>query len=248
MKTNMRISEVQEIYCAILTNSMCIKIAEGSAPVLGTTLDLVGSFMNHSCDPNAFVFFEGSQMRVRTLRPLRAGEEITQTYVDLSGSVFSRQVATQKDYFFKCACERCKNEMKELHEQATDAVNWIQKLDNAQQRLLELSNNAVNHHNQHGKHMELGNLEADAEKIIREPFPTGDWPDGIPPLASVHGVFARICKDNNDVAGALRYSLKASLALRKRMGELWVHSLFDTVQIISSLAYVPEQHAIFKGD
>lgn len=144
--------------------------------------------------------------------------------------------------------ERCKNEMKELHEQATDAVNWIQKLDNAQQRLLELSNNAVNHHNQHGKHMELGNLEADAEKIIREPFPTGDWPDGIPPLASVHGVFARICKDNNDVAGALRYSLKASLALRKRMGELWVHSLFDTVQIISSLAYVPEQHAIFKGD
>jgi SET and MYND domain-containing protein len=84
---------------------MCIKIAEGSAPVLGTTLDLVGSFMNHSCDPNAFVFFEGSQMRVRTLRPLRAGEEITQTYVDLSGSVFSRQVTTQKDYFFKCACK-----------------------------------------------------------------------------------------------------------------------------------------------
>lgn len=84
---------------------MCIKSAEGSAPVLGTTLDLFGSFINHSCDPNAFVFFEGNQMHVRSLRPLRAGEEITQTYVDMSAAVFYRQVITEKDYFFKCACK-----------------------------------------------------------------------------------------------------------------------------------------------
>lgn len=84
---------------------MSIKSAEGSAPVLGTTLDLVGSFMNHSCNPTALVFFEGRQMRVRSLLPLRAGEEITQTYVDPSGSVFVRQAITEKDYFFKCVCK-----------------------------------------------------------------------------------------------------------------------------------------------
>lgn len=44
-------------------------------------------------------------MQVRTLRPLRAGDEITETYVDLSGSGFFRQVTTEKDYFFQCICK-----------------------------------------------------------------------------------------------------------------------------------------------
>lgn len=84
---------------------MCIKMADGSAPVLGTTLDLAASFMNHSCNPGAFVFFEGRQMRVRALRSRRAGEEITQAYVDLSGSVFCRQATTEAEYFFQCHCK-----------------------------------------------------------------------------------------------------------------------------------------------
>lgn len=138
--------------------------------------------------------------------------------------------------------------MKELKEKAPDEVDWVQKLDNAQQRLLDLANNAIDHSNRKGMHMELAKLEADAEKIIREPFANGVWPDGMPPLTSVNRCFAQICKDNNDVAGALRYSLKASLTLRERRGEFWVHSLFDTVQIISLLVSLPEQHAIFNGD
>lgn len=84
---------------------MCIKTADASAPTLGTTIDLAGSFMNHSCNPTAFVFFEGRQMRVRTLRPLRAGEEITQSYANLSASVFLRQEIIQRDYIFKCVCK-----------------------------------------------------------------------------------------------------------------------------------------------
>lgn len=145
--------------------------------------------------------------------------------------------------------QRCKNETKELQnlqERATDEVGWMQKLDIAQHRLLNLLNNSIEHYNQHGTHMELANLEADAEKIIREPFPTGDWPNDLPPLPTLYGTFARICKDNNDVAGALRYSLKASLALRTRISRLWVDALFDTVQLISLLVLLPEQHAIFK--
>ena len=138
--------------------------------------------------------------------------------------------------------------MEELQEQATEEVGHMKKLENAQQRLLELVNNAISHYNQHGTHMELASLEVAAEKIIREPFPTGDWPDGMPPMPSTHGVFARICKENNNITGALQYSLKASLNLQKRIGKIWVHSLFDTLQIISWLVCQPEQHAIFNGD
>lgn len=148
--------------------------------------------------------------------------------------------------FTKCLGVRCQDEMKEQQQKALNKVDWLRKLENAQQRLLELVNNAIGHFNQTGTHMELANLEADAEKIICEPFPHGVWPDGMPPLASVHGTFAQICRNNNDIAGALRYSLKASLTLPKRVGEIWVHSLFNTLQIISLVVVLPEQHPIFK--
>jgi hypothetical protein len=71
----------------------------------GTTLDLVGSFINHSCDPNAFVFFENSQLRVRSLKPIYPGDEITQTYVDFNAGVMMRQNLLQSDYFFTCKCK-----------------------------------------------------------------------------------------------------------------------------------------------
>jgi len=39
--------------------------------------------MNHSCDPNAFVFFENGQLRARSLKTIHAGDEITQSYTDV---------------------------------------------------------------------------------------------------------------------------------------------------------------------
>lgn len=72
--TDMNMLHLQTLYCSvrllvicgitssadtrqILTNCMNIYSAEGRT--LGTTLDLVASLTNHSCDPAAHVFFEG---------------------------------------------------------------------------------------------------------------------------------------------------------------------------------------------
>lgn len=109
--------------------------------------------------------------------------------------------------------------MKELQEKAPNEIDWMQKLDDAQQRLLKLANNTINQYNKTSTHMELAELEADAKKIICEPFANGVWPDSMTPLPSVHHTFARICKGNNDAPGTLRYSLKASLAMRERIGQ-----------------------------
>lgn len=87
----------------ILTNNMSIQ-----GPLekhYGTTLDLVGSFMNHSCDPNAHVFFEGSQLRVRSLKLINAGDEITQTYLSYNASVMMRGELLSSEYFFTCTCK-----------------------------------------------------------------------------------------------------------------------------------------------
>jgi SET and MYND domain-containing protein len=75
------------------------------SPSPGTALDLVGAFMNHSCDPNVFAFFENSQLRVRSLKPIQAGDEITQTYVDVQAGVMMRGEMLRSQYFFTCGCK-----------------------------------------------------------------------------------------------------------------------------------------------
>jgi hypothetical protein len=49
---------------------------------LGIGLNPMAAAINHSCDPNSFSFFEGSKIRVRSLRRILAGEEITTSYID----------------------------------------------------------------------------------------------------------------------------------------------------------------------
>lgn len=63
--------------------------------------------LNHSCDPNAFIFVEGRQTRVRSLRAILPGEEITVALVDTRLDVESRRAALRlqtlcNDYVCKC--------------------------------------------------------------------------------------------------------------------------------------------------
>jgi SET domain-containing protein len=83
---------------------MCIYSAENS--MIGTSLDIVGSLMNHSCDPNSFVFHEGSELRVRSLKHIEASEEITQCYADVDMDVLFRRNGLEEENFFTCECKQ----------------------------------------------------------------------------------------------------------------------------------------------
>ena len=72
---------------------------------LGGALDLLRSFTNHSCDPNAFVFFDGNQLRMRSIKPIKVGDEITESYVDLKSGVMMRRETLQSKYSFACNCK-----------------------------------------------------------------------------------------------------------------------------------------------
>ena len=67
-----------------------------------------GSLFNHSCAPTACVSFLGRTWRLHTLRPLRAGEEVSVSYSEVYASRSERQAAVQAKKGFKCACSRCK--------------------------------------------------------------------------------------------------------------------------------------------
>jgi len=73
--------------------------------MLGTSFDIVASLMNHSCDPNVFVVFEGNELRVRPIRNLVAGEELVQCYTDVDMDVLIRRKTLKSEYFFHCGCK-----------------------------------------------------------------------------------------------------------------------------------------------
>lgn len=63
------------------------------------------SLMNHSCDPNVITVFEGSRLCVRSLRPIRAGEELLQCYTDETCDVLLRRKKLLEQYHFLCECQ-----------------------------------------------------------------------------------------------------------------------------------------------
>ena len=51
---------------------------------MGIVLDPLVAVMNRSCDPNASYVLEGVNIRVRSLRPIKVGEEVTIAYTDIT--------------------------------------------------------------------------------------------------------------------------------------------------------------------
>lgn len=77
------------------------------ATVIGSCLEPHAALLNHSCDPNAEIFFEGSELRVRSRRMIFEGEELTIAYVCPSESYFFRQNFLCSRFYFLCRCEKC---------------------------------------------------------------------------------------------------------------------------------------------
>ena len=61
---------------------MAIESPEGMGTVIGSSLDLFAALINHSCEPNSAVFFEGPELRLRSGQAIAPGEEITISYID----------------------------------------------------------------------------------------------------------------------------------------------------------------------
>jgi hypothetical protein len=78
---------------------------------IGRGLFPTASYFNHSCEPNCQVLQFQNEMRIECVRPVRAGEELTISYISgLNMSRKNRQSLLKMDYFFDCKCEKCVRE------------------------------------------------------------------------------------------------------------------------------------------
>ncbi|KAG5466014.1 hypothetical protein CUR178_00731 [Leishmania enriettii] len=70
----------------------------------------VGSFFNHSCEPDLNVQYSAvndDTLSVVELRDVKAGEELTISYIDASLPLAVRQQQVFEPYLFVCRCTRC---------------------------------------------------------------------------------------------------------------------------------------------
>ncbi|KAG8450779.1 hypothetical protein GDO86_003155 [Hymenochirus boettgeri] len=94
---------------SLVKNSKKSRLATAIFPVL--------SMLNHSCDPNTTVSFNGRCTIVRANRSIKKDEEVTHCYGPhkLRMKVEERQKLLNDQYFFMCQCEACtkENRLKE---------------------------------------------------------------------------------------------------------------------------------------
>lgn len=75
---------------------MFVPLAEG--------LSFFASMINHSCVPNVIIHLDGDHVCVRTLKSVKAGEELTVAYVASGVSPEACRSILKKDHAFQCEC------------------------------------------------------------------------------------------------------------------------------------------------
>lgn len=91
--------DVSRIRRAILTNAFSTK--DG---IYG--LWALPSFLNHGCDPNCTVRYEGDVQVIQAYSEIASGQELVTTYFDIDRTYFYRQKRARK-WGFTCSCPRC---------------------------------------------------------------------------------------------------------------------------------------------
>lgn len=92
--------------CAVMCNTS--RLVTPTFDPLGLVLDPRTSVINHSCFPNAIMVFDGPKMSVRALEKISKDEEVFISYIDSSAPYGVRQAELKEQFFFDCACSKCK--------------------------------------------------------------------------------------------------------------------------------------------
>ncbi|KAJ8944130.1 hypothetical protein NQ318_013314 [Aromia moschata] len=103
-------------YCQAQTNSVLLKfynlpagfginIVSGRGKAICPTIAL----LNHACSPNAAIVTYNGFLVVKTLKPIRKGQEITICYQEVDALLphAERQIITEELFHFTCNCNFC---------------------------------------------------------------------------------------------------------------------------------------------
>lgn len=231
----------------------------------GTCLDLVVSLINHCCDENAVIFFEGRELRCRALKDIAAGTEITVCYLDARQDVLHRRRTLRERFYFSCGCKtvnpyasfttrtnliqgcKCKSEMAEHVAAAVKRQNHLDILRTAQDDLNKLEH----------KYTTAISVSANALKTIMEyqtklldieqdVYQGGNWPDHIEPMPSALRALGCMYLNLKYVVG-LEFVLKGTFYSRNHAGFRWVLDLMRLAKYMIYLSQEREESLNWTG-
>ncbi|XP_043916583.1 histone-lysine N-methyltransferase SMYD3 [Protopterus annectens] len=103
--------DILDLFAKVSCN--CFSIYDGEMQDVGVGLYPSMALLNHSCDPNCVIVFNGSQLLLHSVCEIQAGEELTIAYIDLIAPSFDRNKELLKRYCFICDCHRCQTQDKD---------------------------------------------------------------------------------------------------------------------------------------
>ena len=104
-----KVLESRGAYAAALSvkNLNGIGIYNAYGTEVAVTLCPTLAMVNHSCYPNTQQITDNGSCRLRALRDIDIGEELSYSYVSLEGSDVDRKTAITDNWRFVCKCHRC---------------------------------------------------------------------------------------------------------------------------------------------
>ena len=72
-------------------------------------MDTFVSLIQHRCQPNALLWYEGPELRVRASKEIRKGDELTFCYSPVPYDYTNRQLSLVQQWGIDCACDLCES-------------------------------------------------------------------------------------------------------------------------------------------
>ncbi|XP_062379810.1 histone-lysine N-methyltransferase SMYD3 [Sardina pilchardus] len=85
----------------------CFTISDGELQEVGVGLYPSMSLLNHDCQPNCVMMFEGKTLYLRAITDIQPQEELTISYTDAMAPSVERRSQLEEQYHFHCQCQRC---------------------------------------------------------------------------------------------------------------------------------------------
>ena len=202
-----------------MTNAIMLRDTTGSSVI--HCFDPALSLLNHSCEPNAYLFVEGKELRIRSSKPLSAGDEITFCYCGPTEPVLLRDILKYTHLIEKCCCPVCKDtNTSDAHHDNADS----KRLKDAEQELFNLFGKTF-------KDIKIGaeGMETKARKAVTKYGLDPNEPDNFYTYATLMTAIGMAYSVENPIRGVKLY-LKGLLSMGSRREPAWIRSFADLLR------------------
>jgi len=105
LKINMDPTRIAHLMNIIDCNML--RIFQPSSQYFAYGIYINASKFGHDCNPNCMLFYHGNELHIRSIRPIKKGENVTFSYISCNLPYSERKIRLKNIYNYECQCDRC---------------------------------------------------------------------------------------------------------------------------------------------